>query len=341
MKTIIFDSEEAVGYGLHEAIVLHVIRGMIDNNRIEKMFYSEGRTWTRISVNTLEEHLPFMTTKQLRSTTYSLISNGVFIRESKSENYQDRTLWYAFKDESLWLKPLIFEESTICPTGQMGGSKRANAITSLNSSLTLTLREEKKEEERLLRGVSKNFLQNIPPSSENLETGKSNLDALITTPKNSELTGEQAARKFTITSFKPSTNFVLTQEQFVRIAKFRKSIGKSIRTEEQALGLVRKAQRYHDLGGNLEDAINESIANGWQGFFFTDKLIQQKRNGNNQTSNRGRQNPTFADSLRYADELDRAIRKSEGLVQNESRALGSTSRSASTNRDSESLSEKT
>lgn len=110
----IFDVEDATKYGLDESIILYNMKFWITKNKANGTHFYDEHTWTYNSVTAFKLLFPFWTEKQITRILKSLINKGVLITGNYNKIAYDRTLWYAFKDES------------ILPNGQMEMTKREN-----------------------------------------------------------------------------------------------------------------------------------------------------------------------------------------------------------------------
>jgi hypothetical protein len=98
-----FDGDHALKYGLIPAIVLDKFTGLIRNNKYRNLNFHDGRTWTYNSVARWRDfYLPFLTQSQIRDALDILRIEGVLITGNYGNRF-NRTLWYAFADESKFL----------------------------------------------------------------------------------------------------------------------------------------------------------------------------------------------------------------------------------------------
>ena len=98
---------DAKEFGLAEAIMIHHHRLWILKNRANDRNFHDGRTWTYNSARALSEMLPYLSLKQIQRFMRRLVDNdGVFIKANYNRQKSDRTLSYAFKDETRFLGTL-------------------------------------------------------------------------------------------------------------------------------------------------------------------------------------------------------------------------------------------
>lgn len=100
-----FSGVYAKHYGLEESILLHYFQQWILANRQSKKNFIDGRTWFYSSRSTMAKVFPYLSEDQIRRATDSLVAQGLLIKGNYNRMNQDRTLWYAFKDEEAFLCP--------------------------------------------------------------------------------------------------------------------------------------------------------------------------------------------------------------------------------------------
>ncbi len=105
--TYFFDMDEAKEIGLNEAIIVSSLRFWIMKNKALSQHFHEGHTWTYNSMRGFITLFPFWTEFQIRHAIDSLKKQDVIITGNFNETAYDRTTWYAFKDESIWLEKQI------------------------------------------------------------------------------------------------------------------------------------------------------------------------------------------------------------------------------------------
>ena len=119
-----FDTQLAQIYGLEEAIMIGNFQHWILKNKANQKHEYEGRTWTYNSIKAFSVIYPYWTPKQIRRILDSLVSQNVLIKGSFTHNQYDRTLWYAFLDECMFLN------------GQIELPKRANGEAQMGNCIT-------------------------------------------------------------------------------------------------------------------------------------------------------------------------------------------------------------
>lgn len=98
-----FDIETAKQYGVDEAIMIKNFQFWINKNKACNTNFYDGHYWTYNSHKAFTILYPFWNHDQIRRIIKSLINQGVIITANYNTNAYDRTLWYAFKDEKIFL----------------------------------------------------------------------------------------------------------------------------------------------------------------------------------------------------------------------------------------------
>lgn len=98
-----FDVDEAVKYGLEESIIIYNLKFWIIKNKSNQKNMYDNRTWTYNSIDAFTKQFPFWSRRQIDRILKSLIEQEVIITANYNKVAYDRTLWYAFKDESFFL----------------------------------------------------------------------------------------------------------------------------------------------------------------------------------------------------------------------------------------------
>ena len=89
-----FEIEDAIAFGVDEAIMLKNIKFWIAKNQANNKHFYDGKYWTFNSANAFTELFPFWTQKQIRRIIKSLIDQEVLIIGNYNKTPYDRTRWY-------------------------------------------------------------------------------------------------------------------------------------------------------------------------------------------------------------------------------------------------------
>ncbi|MEX3982787.1 hypothetical protein AB4Y45_27825 [Paraburkholderia sp. EG287A] len=99
MTTHHFEVEDAVEFGVHEAVLIQNLRYWIQHNKANGKHEHDGRTWTYNSAKAFAQLFPYFSADQVKRIVKKLVEGGVVVTRALSENAWDRVNWYAFKDE--------------------------------------------------------------------------------------------------------------------------------------------------------------------------------------------------------------------------------------------------
>ena len=98
-----FNVDHAKNYGLVEAIVLNNIHFWVVHNVADRKNFYDDRTWTYNSIRMYSELFPYLGSKQIRNALGFLIELEILLKANYNKAGYDKTLWYAFNDESEWI----------------------------------------------------------------------------------------------------------------------------------------------------------------------------------------------------------------------------------------------
>jgi hypothetical protein len=132
-----FNVEFANRYGIDEAIMIKSFQFWIRLNKANGNNFNDGKYWTYNTNKSLGLYFTFWSEKQVRRIIESLVDKGILIKGNYNKIGYDRTIWYAFVNEDLYLSDNFhlpdngFDQkgNTILPNGQMDISKRANRFS--------------------------------------------------------------------------------------------------------------------------------------------------------------------------------------------------------------------
>jgi hypothetical protein len=100
-----FSVELAIKYKMEKAAIIHHLQHWIKLNRRKKSdkHFIEGRWWTYQTLSDLADYLPYMSSEEIKYHMEQLVEMGVILKGKYNKSKIDKTTWYAFKDESLFL----------------------------------------------------------------------------------------------------------------------------------------------------------------------------------------------------------------------------------------------
>ena len=117
------------------AIAIQFFINVIYKHKLMSRHFIDGRTWNYCTREQLIEYFPFWTEKMIRTRIEHLVKIGILKTANYNHKKYDRTLWYAFDDESKWGLDKV---KAICPNGQMELPKQANGIAQMGRPIPLT-----------------------------------------------------------------------------------------------------------------------------------------------------------------------------------------------------------
>ena len=155
-----FDAEIAAKYGIDEAIMIHNLQFWILKNRANGKHFYDGRTWTYNSVKAFAELFPFWKQGKVRQILDSLRDKGVIVTGNYNKSTYDRTMWYAFKNESEWLNTFAEMSKWICQNEQMDLQDSSNGFAEMSEPIPDSKPDKKPDSKG--RRVNK-FTPPLPP----------------------------------------------------------------------------------------------------------------------------------------------------------------------------------
>lgn len=98
-----FSVEDAIKYGVNEAIFISNLRFWILTNKANKKHFHFNRTWSYNSIKSFSIIFPFWSIQTIRTTINSLIQQNIIMSDNFNTNSLQKTLWYAFVNEDFML----------------------------------------------------------------------------------------------------------------------------------------------------------------------------------------------------------------------------------------------
>ncbi len=151
-----FDINHALNYGVNESIMISNFQFWIQKNKANGTHFHHDRTWTYNSVSAFKKIFPYWNNGQIRRCLESLVKQKVLVKGDYNKNRYERTLWYAFNDESIFLNQQVHLSKTA--NGEVENSK---CITDTISDTKPHTKPDNKSKKRVT--------QFMPPTYEQLE----------------------------------------------------------------------------------------------------------------------------------------------------------------------------
>lgn len=105
-----FNTEDAIRYGVSEAVVLFNIRYWVKSNKVKGVNFHQGCYWTYNSYSKYTEVFPMFSEKQIRRILVSLIKQSAIIDGNFNKKGYDKTKWYTLASDQMG--------KSMCPNGQ-------------------------------------------------------------------------------------------------------------------------------------------------------------------------------------------------------------------------------
>lgn len=121
-----FDIILAEKYSMAIAILIHHFQHWIRINIKLNRNFHEGKYWTYQTIEEIAAHFPYLSKKQIERLLNKMFELGILQRGNFNKAKFDRTVWYAFKDDSLISK--FLESSQHIPKSGNGYSEIGTPI---------------------------------------------------------------------------------------------------------------------------------------------------------------------------------------------------------------------
>lgn len=93
-----YRTDDAMNYGLREAVLLSNIRHWLDKNKANGTNVYDGRYWTYNSHTAFAELFYYMSLKQIKTSLQKLIKAGILLTGNYNKLAYDRTTWYSVNE---------------------------------------------------------------------------------------------------------------------------------------------------------------------------------------------------------------------------------------------------
>lgn len=171
-----FEVEEAIKYGVNEAIFISNLRFWVIRNRANKKHFYENHTWIYNTQAAFIELFPFWTRKNIRTIINSLIKQKVIMTGNFNQLKMDKTTWYAFENEEEMLPRLAQNGQSLMtrvPGDNMPESstnshwpKAATPLAQSGQAIPDNKHTDNKQEQRY---TDKDLVQQVEQKTENAQ----------------------------------------------------------------------------------------------------------------------------------------------------------------------------
>lgn len=151
-----FNIEVAKEYGVNESIFIANMQFWIMKNKANENNYHDGHYWTFNTRKALLKLFPFWSEQTLKTVTKHLIDKGVIIIGNYNKSPYDRTNWYAFADEELWI---CFNETNEKLESNYPLVKNNSPIPDINTNINTDIIKEKNN----IKKESNDILESLNP----------------------------------------------------------------------------------------------------------------------------------------------------------------------------------
>lgn len=108
---LVFNKEDAIDYGVNEAIILYHFRYWIASNKSNNSNNYKGRHWVYNTHAEMAEYFGVFTERQVRRLVDSLKRQKAILTDNFNKSGFDKTVWYTVNDlSSIAIKPSEDEE---------------------------------------------------------------------------------------------------------------------------------------------------------------------------------------------------------------------------------------
>lgn len=98
MTSHVFDIDDAVKYGVDEAIILSNLRFWLTKNKANKKHIHDGYVWTYNSSSAYSVLFPYWSANKIQKTLKKMEDKGIVISGNYNKMKYDRTKWYSMPE---------------------------------------------------------------------------------------------------------------------------------------------------------------------------------------------------------------------------------------------------
>jgi hypothetical protein len=169
--THLFNVETAIELGVDEAIIIEHLIFWTEKNKASNRHEYDGRTWTYNSTKAFAKIFPYWNDRKISHILNSLVERGVLLKGNYNKVSYDRTLWYAFSEESKYIFPVVH-----LPNNVNGNTQNCAPIPDINPDIKPV------SSQNIDEGDKKSPIAPIPPK-QRTEEPRENEKPLKTTEK--------------------------------------------------------------------------------------------------------------------------------------------------------------
>ena len=241
-----FNTELASEIGLSPAVILENIAYWVNKNKANGTNLREGRYWTFSTMEGFRRYFPYLTFKQIRYALDKLEQEGYLIVGCFNEKPFDRTKWYTLgeKAEKFYL---LKDETPAEENPSVDLPKMANGIA----------KNGKSDLPKMANGIAKN---GKPIPYINTYINK-DIDIPPLTPQGEIPIEKPKAKKFDVLAY------ILSRGVGRQVAEDFLAHRKQLKASVTKTAVDRMERKAITNGYTLEEAMAETCAQGWRGFY--------------------------------------------------------------------------
>lgn len=277
-----FNVEFANRYGIDEAIMIKSFQFWIRLNKANGNNFNDGKYWTYNTNKSLTLYFSFWSEKQVRRIIESLVDKGILLKGNYNKIGYDRTIWYAFTDEDLYLSDnfhlpdngLDQKGNTILPNGQMDIPKRANRFAQKGEPIPVANQVLKTfTNPVIIENEFSHFEKVVINDSQSSKVNPFTLIANVEKEKESSAKEKEKKERKPNPTYEAFTVFCQTFEELSGAAYPTDKNGHYIMSGKDAGGMVYLMRFIEqvDRSGNTTDALKVFLNAAWK---LNDKWIK-------------------------------------------------------------------
>lgn len=97
-KAFVFETDDAMKYGVDVAVLLYAIRFWVKQNEMHGKHFHDGRYWTFNTKKKWAEWFPFWSERHVKTVLDAAVKAGALLTGNYNASTYDRTLWYSLPD---------------------------------------------------------------------------------------------------------------------------------------------------------------------------------------------------------------------------------------------------
>lgn len=154
-----FNVENAVEFGIQEAIIINNLYYWIQKNESNNKHFYDGRYWTYNSAKAFCSLFPYLSQSQITRILKKLEDKDIILKGNYNQNSYDRTNWYAFSDNAI---SILRKRGFHFANSSNGFNENVEPIPNSNTNSNTNNKEEKEIATALSNTKKDNTASNKP-----------------------------------------------------------------------------------------------------------------------------------------------------------------------------------